>query len=108
MKIRSDEEIEAYNEDLYRLEKAELKEASGYTLVEMIKDCVEQLMNINDKSNGYSQGYDIQESFHRSHHMQQSDPLRRVVLAPQSDRKPKLKADKDPIGQTEPDETSIA
>jgi len=30
VKIRPDEEIDAYNEDLFKLEKVELQEMSGY------------------------------------------------------------------------------
>ena len=44
VKIRSDDEIDAYNEDLFKLEKVDLVEASGYLLVDMIKDCIEKLM----------------------------------------------------------------
>jgi len=44
VKIRSDEEINDYNEDLFKLEKFDLIEKSGFDLVDMIKECVEKLM----------------------------------------------------------------
>lgn len=46
VRIRSDEEIDAYNEDLFKLEKFELRDESGFDLVDMIKECVEKLMNL--------------------------------------------------------------
>ena len=50
VKIRSDDEIDLYNEDLYNLEKVDLKLTTGYELVDMIKECIEKLMAMNDKS----------------------------------------------------------
>jgi hypothetical protein len=46
VKIRSDEEIDAYNEDYFKLEKIELADIDGYQLVDMIKESVERLMNM--------------------------------------------------------------
>lgn len=48
VKIRNDEEINDYNEDLFKLEKFDLIDKSGYDLVDLIKECVEKLMQIND------------------------------------------------------------
>jgi len=33
---------------LYKLEKIELREKSGFDLIDMIKECIEQLMNLNN------------------------------------------------------------
>ena len=44
MKIRSDQEIDAYDEGAFRREKAQLNECDGYALIEMIKNSVELLM----------------------------------------------------------------
>lgn len=48
VKIRSDEEIDCYNEDFFKLEKMELLDAHGFDLVDMIKDCIEKLMQMQD------------------------------------------------------------
>jgi hypothetical protein len=49
VKIRSDDEIDAYNEDLFRLEKQEMSKIDGYQLVDMIKQCIEVLMNMKQE-----------------------------------------------------------
>ena len=46
VKIRNDEEIDAYNEDLFLLEKQEMARIDGFELVDMIKQCIEVLMNM--------------------------------------------------------------
>ena len=33
---------------MYKLEKMELRDKSGFDLVDMIKECIEKLMNINN------------------------------------------------------------
>ena len=33
---------------MYKLEKIELREKSGFDLIDMIKECIEQLMNLNN------------------------------------------------------------
>lgn len=48
IKIRDDDQIEAYNEDLYQLEKLDLKHHTGFELVEMVKETVQLLMSFND------------------------------------------------------------
>jgi hypothetical protein len=49
VKIRNDEEIDAYDEDLFRLEKQEMTKLNGYQLVDMIKQCIEVLMNMKQE-----------------------------------------------------------
>lgn len=44
VRIRSDSEIEAYNEELFQLEKEGLVQKSGFSLVEKIKETVANLM----------------------------------------------------------------
>ena len=46
VKIRNDDEIDAYNEELFKLEKQELSKVDGYQLVDLIKQCIEVLMNM--------------------------------------------------------------
>lgn len=46
MKIRSDDEIDAYNKDKFEAEKVELKEVDGFTLIDYIKQSIEMLMNM--------------------------------------------------------------
>lgn len=44
VKIRSDDEIDDYNERFFLLEKQELANFTGYELIDLIKECVERLM----------------------------------------------------------------
>jgi hypothetical protein len=46
VKIRSDDEIDAYNETLFKAEKLEMKGIDGFALVDMIKNAIEVLMNM--------------------------------------------------------------
>jgi len=46
VKIRSDEEIDAYNKDQFDKEKKELTEVDGYSLIDQIKTSIEILMNM--------------------------------------------------------------
>lgn len=46
VKIRSDEEIDAYNKQKFEQEKKELKEVDGYSLIDYIKQSIEMLMNM--------------------------------------------------------------
>ena len=46
VKIRSDEEIDDYNKDLFEKEKGELKDIDGYELIDFIKSSIEVLMNM--------------------------------------------------------------
>lgn len=48
VKIRDDCEIDEYNHDMYKIEKQELDAANGFDLIDMIKDSIEKLMNMND------------------------------------------------------------
>lgn len=44
VKVRSDNEIDGYNEEVYKLEKLELIDKSGFDIVEMVKEAVESIM----------------------------------------------------------------
>jgi len=46
VKIRSDEEIDEYNKDLFDKEKDELAGVDGYDLIDYIKSSIEVLMNM--------------------------------------------------------------
>jgi hypothetical protein len=46
VKIRSDEEIDEYNKDVFDKEKRELKDVDGYQLIDYIKSSIEVLMNM--------------------------------------------------------------
>ena len=46
VKIRSDEEIDEYNKDIFEEEKKQLRDVDGYTLIDMIKSSIEELMNM--------------------------------------------------------------
>ena len=46
VKIRSDEEIDDYNKELFEKEKKELIDCDGYKLVDQIKSSIEMLMNM--------------------------------------------------------------
>ena len=42
---------------MHNKEKKDLKPKNGYEIIEMIKDCIEQLMNLNDSQQSESQHY---------------------------------------------------
>ena len=46
VKIRSDDEIDNYNEELFKDEKKELREIDGFALIDYIKQSIEVLMNM--------------------------------------------------------------
>ena len=46
VKIRSDDEIDNYNEDLFREEKLQMKKMDGFSLIDQIKTSIEMLMNM--------------------------------------------------------------
>ena len=46
VKIRSDEEIDNYNEELFKEEKRGLRDIDGFTLIDYIKSSIEVLMNM--------------------------------------------------------------
>ena len=46
VKIRSDDEIDGYNEALFKQEKRELAEMDGFSLIDQIKQSIEILMNM--------------------------------------------------------------
>ena len=46
VKIRSDDEIDAYNKDTFEIEKKELANVDGYHLIDYIKSSIEVLMNM--------------------------------------------------------------
>jgi hypothetical protein len=46
VKIRSDSEIEAFSKEKFEEEKRELNVLDGYTLIDLIKKSIEQLMNM--------------------------------------------------------------
>lgn len=48
VKIRDDCEIDDYNQSMYRIEKQELENVSGFELIDMIKDAIEKLMNMQE------------------------------------------------------------
>jgi len=58
VKIRSDEEIDNYNEKLFLKEKNGLKNVDGYTLIDYIKSSVEVLMDMkmDDEQDGDQEG----------------------------------------------------
>jgi hypothetical protein len=46
VKIRSDDEIDNYNEALYIKEKKQMATVDGFTLIDHVKSCIEILMNM--------------------------------------------------------------
>jgi hypothetical protein len=46
VKIRSDDEIDNYNEDFFKEEKRQLRDLDGFTLIDYIKTSIEVLMNM--------------------------------------------------------------
>ena len=46
VKIRSDDEIDNYNEELFKEEKRQLMEVDGFALIDYIKSSIEVLMNM--------------------------------------------------------------
>lgn len=50
VKIRSDEEIDNYNESIFKEEKRQLADLDGFTLIDQIKQTIEMLMNVKDEN----------------------------------------------------------
>ena len=48
VKIRSDVEIEAYNESQFKREKTQMNEFCGFELIDLVKECIEKLMTLHD------------------------------------------------------------
>ena len=48
VKIRTDDEIDGYCEDFFKLEKLDCQDLSGYELVDLVKESIEHLMQIQD------------------------------------------------------------
>jgi len=46
VKIRSDDEIDNYNEELFKEEKRQLLDIDGFALIDYIKQSIEVLMNM--------------------------------------------------------------
>jgi hypothetical protein len=46
VKIRSDEEIDGYTEEQFKVEKRQMREVDGFTLIDYIKSSIEILMNM--------------------------------------------------------------
>jgi len=46
VKIRSDEEIDNYNEEFFKMEKRQLMDVDGFALIDYIKSSIEVLMNM--------------------------------------------------------------
>lgn len=51
VKIRSDDEIDNYNEDQFKKEKEQMKDVDGFTLIDYIKSSIEILMNMKIEEN---------------------------------------------------------
>jgi len=52
VKIRSDDEIDNYNEAMYIKEKEQMREVDGFTLVDHVKQSIEILMNMKMDGGG--------------------------------------------------------
>jgi len=46
VKIRSDEEIDNYNEEFFKEEKKLMADVDGFALIDLIKSSIEVLMNM--------------------------------------------------------------
>lgn len=61
VKIRSDEEIDNYTEEQFKIEKKSMLEVDGFTLIDYIKSSIEILMNMkieeNDQHHQDESGY---------------------------------------------------
>ncbi|CDW75501.1 UNKNOWN [Stylonychia lemnae] len=55
VKIRSDDEIDAYTEDQFKVEKEQMREVDGFTLIDYIKSSIEILMNMKIEENELQQ-----------------------------------------------------
>ena len=49
MKVRSNEEINKYNDDMFEQEKAKLRQVDPHTVIEYIRSSVEILMNLKQE-----------------------------------------------------------
>ena len=61
VKIRSDEEIDNYTEEQFRIEKEQMKEVDGFTLIDYIKSSIEILMNMKIEENDGGSSVEIKD-----------------------------------------------
>lgn len=73
VKIRSDDEIEGYNEGDYNKEKRELDGVSGFQLVDYTKEAIEALMSMKIRSSSKKR-YKRKHSKERPAKRQEQDP----------------------------------
>lgn len=52
VKIRSDDEIDNYTEEQFKIEKQQMLEVDGFTLIDYIKSSIEILMNMKIEEGG--------------------------------------------------------
>jgi hypothetical protein len=52
VKIRSDDEIDNYTEEQFKIEKKQMRDIDGFTLIDEIKTCIEALMNMKIEDGG--------------------------------------------------------
>ena len=55
VKIRTDEEIDEYNKNIFLQEKKDMEKVNGFELVDLVKESVEKLMQMQQESNILSQ-----------------------------------------------------
>ena len=55
VKIRTDEEIDEYNKSIFLQEKKDMEKVNGFELVDLVKESVEKLMQMQQESNILSQ-----------------------------------------------------
>ena len=52
VKIRSDDEIDNYTEEQFKIDKQQMLEVDGFTLIDYIKSSIEILMNMKIEEGG--------------------------------------------------------
>lgn len=60
VKVRSDEEINCYNKEIYAKEKQQCINKTGFEIIKLIKASIEELMNLEDRADQASVNHVMQ------------------------------------------------
>ena len=79
VKIRTDDEIDGYCEDFFRLEKLDCQDFTGYDLVDLVKESIEHLMQMHEAQ---QQNCQPEKAFTPTSLRDLDDKLQRVCSPP--------------------------
>ena len=77
VKIRSDDEIDNYTEEQFKVEKAQMRQVDGFTLIDYIKSSIEILMNMKIDDGGGPGGEEYYDHDYDELEAQEAEERRR-------------------------------